>query len=97
MVHGAALHGNQCTAGCEKDTNFADESVYLLAANFRNEVVTIHRSQEVLQMLYLYMQLLLPPAEEVLIYNLKLFCRNICNFPKNIFFTQTSLNSLLKK
>jgi hypothetical protein len=35
-------------------TNFADESVCLLPDNVRNEVVTIHRSQEVLKMLSLY-------------------------------------------
>jgi hypothetical protein len=58
----------------------------VLADNIRNEVVTIHRSQEVLKMLSLYMQTFLAPVEEVLIYPLKLFCRNICNFPTNIFF-----------
>jgi hypothetical protein len=32
-------------------TNFADESACLTADNVRNEVVTIHKSQEVLEML----------------------------------------------
>jgi hypothetical protein len=42
--HGSALHDDRCTAGCEVHTNFADESVCLMANNVRNEVVTIHRS-----------------------------------------------------
>jgi hypothetical protein len=52
----------------------------------RNEVVTIHRSQEMLKMLFLYTQTFLAPMEDILIYHLKLFCRNICNFPTNVFF-----------
>jgi hypothetical protein len=52
--HGSALHGNRCAAGCEAHTNFADESVCLTADNVRNEVVTIHRLQEVLRMLSLH-------------------------------------------
>jgi hypothetical protein len=52
--HGSAHHGDRCTAGCEAHTNFADESACLLADNVRNDVVTIHRSQEVLKMLSLY-------------------------------------------
>jgi hypothetical protein len=44
------------TGGCEVHTNFADESICLLAGNVRNEVVTIHRSQAALKMLSLYMQ-----------------------------------------
>jgi hypothetical protein len=48
-VHGAELHGDQCTAGCEEDTNFADESIRLLGDNFRNEVITVHRSQKVFE------------------------------------------------
>jgi hypothetical protein len=35
--------------------NFADESACLMADNFRNEVVSIHRSQEALKMLSFYM------------------------------------------
>jgi hypothetical protein len=35
---------------------------------------------KVLKMLSLYKQILLAPAQEVLIYHLKLFCGNICNF-----------------
>jgi hypothetical protein len=53
-LHGSAPHGDRCTAGCEAHTNFADESACLTADNVRNEVVTIHRSQEVLKMLSLY-------------------------------------------
>jgi hypothetical protein len=56
-----------------------------LPDNVRDEVVTVHRSQEVLKMMPLYKQTFLPQAEEVLIYSLKLFCRNICNFPTNSF------------
>jgi hypothetical protein len=33
--------------------NFADESMHLLADNVQNEVVTIHRSQEALKILFL--------------------------------------------
>jgi hypothetical protein len=32
-VHGVTLHGNRCTAICEAHTNFADESVCLIANN----------------------------------------------------------------
>jgi hypothetical protein len=49
------LHGDQCTTGRERHTNFADESICLLADNVWNEVVTIDRLQEVLKMLSLYM------------------------------------------
>jgi hypothetical protein len=35
------------------DTNFADKSICLLADNIGKEVVTIHRSQVVLKMLFL--------------------------------------------
>jgi hypothetical protein len=38
-LHGSALHGYRCTAGCETHTNFADESASLTADNVRNEVV----------------------------------------------------------
>jgi hypothetical protein len=48
------VHGSQCTAICKADMNFADESICLLAVNVWNEVVTIHRSQEVLKMVFLY-------------------------------------------
>jgi hypothetical protein len=37
-------------------------------------------------MLSFYILHILTLAEEVLIYPLKLFCRNICNFSINIFF-----------
>jgi hypothetical protein len=50
-VHGSALHGSWCTACCGTHMNFSDESACLMADNIRNEVVTIHRSQEVLKML----------------------------------------------
>jgi hypothetical protein len=46
-------------------------------------------------MLPLYTQTFLSPAEEVLIYTLKLFCRNIWNFPMNIFFYSSSVRELL--
>jgi hypothetical protein len=82
----AALHGDRRTAGCDADTKFADESICLLADNFRNEVVTIHKSQVALKMLSLYKYTFLAPAEMVLIYPLKLFWSDICNFPTNIFF-----------
>jgi hypothetical protein len=45
----------------------------------------MHRSQEVKKVLSLYKQTFLALAEEVLIYPLKLFCKNICNFLMNIF------------
>jgi hypothetical protein len=50
-VHGSALHGGRCAACCEAYTNFANESACLTADNVWNEVVTIHRSQEVLKVL----------------------------------------------
>jgi hypothetical protein len=52
--HGSVLHSDWCTAGFEMHTNFVDESACLMANNVRNEVVTIHRSQEVLKMPSLY-------------------------------------------
>jgi hypothetical protein len=55
--HGSAHHDDRCTAGCEAHTNSADESACLTADNVRNEVVTIHRSHEVLKMLSLYTQI----------------------------------------
>jgi hypothetical protein len=51
-VHGFALHGGHYVACCKVHTNFADESACLTADNVPNEVVTIHRSQEMLKMLY---------------------------------------------
>jgi hypothetical protein len=82
-------------AACrEAHTNFADESLCLSADNIRHEVVTLHRSQKVFKMLSFYRQTFLAPAEGVLIYPLKLFCRNICNFPMNIFFN-SSLRSVV--
>jgi hypothetical protein len=56
------------TSGCEAHTNFADESICLLTDDVRNEVGTIHRSQVDT----------LEPAVKVLVYPLKLYCRNIC-------------------
>jgi hypothetical protein len=61
------------------------KSICLLANNIQNDVVTIYRSQEVLKMLSLYTQIFLALVEENLISPSKLFCRNICNFPTNIF------------
>jgi hypothetical protein len=52
--HGSAHHDDRCTAGCEARTNFTDESACLTADNVRNEIVTIHRSQEILKMLCHY-------------------------------------------
>jgi hypothetical protein len=54
QFHGSALHSDWCTASCKAHTNFASESACLMADNIRTEVVTIHRSQEVLKMLSLY-------------------------------------------
>jgi hypothetical protein len=71
--------------------NSANESICLLADNVRNEVVTILKSQVVLKMMSLYIQIFLTLAEEVLLYPLKLFCTNIFNFPINIFFSFFSL------
>jgi hypothetical protein len=51
--HRFELNGELCTAGCEANTNFADESICVLADNVQNEVVTIQRSQEVLKLLSL--------------------------------------------
>jgi hypothetical protein len=51
--HSLALHGERCIADCEVHMNSADESICLLTYNVRNEVVTIHRSHEVLKMLFL--------------------------------------------
>jgi hypothetical protein len=56
-VHGSALLGNWCTTGCEAHMNFACESACLKADNVWNEVVTIHRTQEELKMLSLYMHI----------------------------------------
>jgi hypothetical protein len=52
--HGSALHGDRGAACREANTIFFDESARLTADNVQNEVVTIHRSQEVLKMLSLY-------------------------------------------
>jgi hypothetical protein len=46
-AHDSGLQGDQCAACREAHMNFAHES----ADNIWNEVVTIHRSQEVLKML----------------------------------------------
>jgi hypothetical protein len=51
QFHGSVLHGNQCTTGCEAHMSFADESACLVGDNIQNEVVKIHRSQEVLKIL----------------------------------------------
>jgi hypothetical protein len=59
----ATLHSNQCTTGCKVNTDFATESASLMADNFLDEVVTVHRSQEVLKMLSHYTW-----AEEVLLH-----------------------------
>jgi hypothetical protein len=53
--HSSTLQCDRRSACREAHTNFAADSERLTANNIRNEVVTIHRSQEVLQMLSLYM------------------------------------------
>jgi hypothetical protein len=44
---GSALHSGLYTAICETHTNFYSELISLLTSNVPDEVVTIHRSQEV--------------------------------------------------
>jgi hypothetical protein len=51
QVHGCALHSGQCATCHKAHTNFANESACLTADNIQNEVVTIHRSQEMLKLL----------------------------------------------
>jgi hypothetical protein len=51
-VHGSAFHGDRCAPCREAHANVVDESACLTADNVWNEVVTIHRSQVVLKMLY---------------------------------------------
>jgi hypothetical protein len=55
QLHNSVLQSDRCIAGCEAHMNFADDSVCLTADMCQNEVVTIHRSQEVLKILSLYM------------------------------------------
>jgi hypothetical protein len=50
----SVLHGDQGAACSEVHTTFADESACLTTDNVWNEVIKIHRSQEVLKMLSLY-------------------------------------------
>jgi hypothetical protein len=50
-IHSSVFHGNQCATCCEAHANFADESACLAGDNVWNEVVTIHRSQELLKTL----------------------------------------------
>jgi hypothetical protein len=52
--HGSALHGYRGAVCCETHTNFADESACLTADYVRNDVVAIHRLQEVLKMLSIH-------------------------------------------
>jgi hypothetical protein len=54
LIQGGIDLVDRCAAGCEAHTNFADESASLMADNVRNEVVPIHRSQEILKMISLY-------------------------------------------
>jgi hypothetical protein len=86
QFHGFALHGDQWAFCCEAHTNFADESACLTADNIQNEIVTIHRSEEVLKMLCHYTKIFLAPFEAV--------CRNICNFLQ-IFSFRSSVRGLL--
>jgi hypothetical protein len=53
--HGSACYTVTGVLLAEGHTNFADESACLIVDNIQNKVVTIHRSQEVLKMLSLYM------------------------------------------
>jgi hypothetical protein len=53
--HGCALHGDWCTTGCEVRMNFAGESTCLMVDNVWNEVVTVHRRQEMLKMQFFCM------------------------------------------
>jgi hypothetical protein len=54
FLFSSLVHGGRCAACSEAHTNFADESPCLTAEDIRNEVLTIHRSREVLKMLSLY-------------------------------------------
>jgi hypothetical protein len=54
QFHGSVLHGDQSTASCEAYTDFAYVSTCLMADNIEDEVVTIHRSQEMLKILFRY-------------------------------------------
>jgi hypothetical protein len=73
------VHGDLCTAGYEAHANFVDELICLLANNVLIEVVTIHRPYEMLKFVSIYTQTFLSPAEEVLIYSMKL------QFPNEYF------------
>jgi hypothetical protein len=53
--HSSPLHNDQDPASNKAYMNFVNKSECVTADNVRNEVVTIHRSQEVLKMLSLYM------------------------------------------
>jgi hypothetical protein len=72
--------------GCEAHTNSADETACLRANYVQDEVVKIQRSQEVLKMLSIYMYTFLLPNKDILNHLLKLFCRNISNFPMKSLF-----------
>jgi hypothetical protein len=51
---------NRCTAGGKAHANFVNESACLMVDNIQNELVTIHRSQDVLKMLsYLHVDIFL--------------------------------------
>jgi hypothetical protein len=84
--HGSALHDDWSIADCEAYTNLADESICLAGNYVRKEVLIIHRSQVVLEILYLFTQTFLATAGDVLTCTSKLFCGNICHFFTNIFF-----------
>jgi DNA-binding helix-hairpin-helix protein with protein kinase domain len=43
----APCFSDWCTADCKAHTNIADELVCLMVSNIWNDVVAIHRSQEV--------------------------------------------------
>jgi hypothetical protein len=73
--------------GCGAQTTLSDGWVCLLADNIRNEVVSVTHitGDVVLQILSLCTLTFVAPTEQVLIYPLKLLCRNIYNFSYEYF------------
>jgi hypothetical protein len=51
--HGPALHGDRCDAGCEANTNFADDSASLTTGTIQMEVAAMHKPRVVLKMVSL--------------------------------------------
>lgn len=73
LVHTSAPYDKWCTTTCEVNTNFAAESVSLMAHNIWDDVITLHKSPILQKMLYPYMQTFLMLVKEVLLSSLKLF------------------------